>query len=163
MALGSGDLLGMRGERIAELRLTDFCGNALPYFAAHFLGDKFPTYDLLVELVGVAGSRPYFFAQVKSTRKVGGTARAGIRARIESADVEAMVACPIPTYVIGVDEPGEEAYILAIDGSRTGPISTIPRKYPLGPANLKILYDEIRGYWGTLAGAAKTKASAFSS
>lgn len=73
-----------------------------------------------------------------------------------------MIACPISTCVIGVDEQGEEAYIVSIDGPRQGPISTVPTKHRLDPANLKILYDEVRGFWSTLAGNAKMKASAFS-
>ena len=43
------DLTGKRGEFIATMRLTDFCGRPLPYFDPHLLGEQFPTYDLLVD------------------------------------------------------------------------------------------------------------------
>jgi hypothetical protein len=67
----SSDLTGKRGELIASERLLDFCGNPLPYFNPHLLGEKTPTFDLLVELTGGRGSKPYFLAQVKSTRSGG--------------------------------------------------------------------------------------------
>jgi len=50
--MNSSDLTGKRGEFIASERLPDFCGNPLPYFDPYLLGEKFPTYDLLVELTG---------------------------------------------------------------------------------------------------------------
>ncbi len=155
------DLLGSRGESIAKVRLLDFCGNLLPYFDVHFLGEKFPTYDLLVELIGVTGSKPYFFAQVKSTRTAGKSAKAKLKTQLKAEDVQAMLECPIPTYLIGVDERNEIAYIVSIHGSIEGGVASIPRTYPLDPGNLKILHDEVRTYWKTLASGSKSKTSAF--
>jgi len=64
------DHLGSRGEYIAFMRLTEVCPpHDLPYFIPHFLGDKCPLFDALVELVGAGRRTPYFFAQVKSTRE----------------------------------------------------------------------------------------------
>ena len=44
------DLIGKRGEAIVSERLLDFCGNPLPYFDPHPLGEKCPTFDYLVEV-----------------------------------------------------------------------------------------------------------------
>jgi hypothetical protein len=155
------DLSGKRGEFIASERLLDFCGNPLPYFDPHLLGEKFPTYDLLVELTGGRGSRPYFLAQVKSTRSGGKRGMTNLKVRLEFKDVRAMLACPIPTYLIGVDEKAEVAYIVSIHGKIEGGISSIPTTYPLDRGNLRILRDEVRAYWKTLAVSSTSKTSAF--
>ena len=41
----------------------------LPYFWPHYLGEKCETFDFLVELVDAGEKTPFFFVQVKSTRK----------------------------------------------------------------------------------------------
>ena len=69
------DLIGKRGEAIVCAGLTDFCGRHLPYFDPHPLGEKCPTFDFLVELLGCRFlTRRSFFAQVKAT-KLGYTER----------------------------------------------------------------------------------------
>jgi hypothetical protein len=159
--MNSRDLTGKRGEFIASERLLDFCGNPLPYFDPHLLGEKFPTYDLLVELTAEHGSRPYFLAQVKSTRSGRKLGMSELKVRLKAKDVRAMIICPIPTYVIGVDEKAEIAYIISIHGRIKGGISSIPTTYPLDRGNLRILRDEVQAYWKTLAVSSKSKSSAF--
>jgi hypothetical protein len=159
--MNSRDLTGKRGEFIASARLLDFCGNPLPYFDPHLLGEKFPTYDLLVELTGDKGSKPYFLAQVKSTRSSGKIGTMDLKVQLKTQDVRAMLVCPIPTYLIGVGEKAEIAYIVSIHGKITSGISSIPTAYPLDSGNLRILRDEVRAYWRTLAVSSKSKSSAF--
>ncbi len=159
--MNSRDLTGKRGEFIASERLLDFCGNPLPYFDPYLLGEKFPTYDLLVELTGGHGSKPYFLAQVKSTRSGGKKGMTDLKVQLKAKDVRAMLICPIPTYLIGVDEKAEIAYIISIHGIIRGGISSIPTAYPLDRGNLRILRDEVREYWKTLAVSSKSKTSAF--
>jgi hypothetical protein len=139
----------------------DSCGNPLPYFDPYQLGEKFPTYDLPVELTGGSGSKPYFLAQVKTTRSGGRKGMADLKVQLKAQDVRAMICCPIPTYLIGVDERAAVAYIVSIHGKFTGRISSIPTTYPLDRSNLRILRDEVRAYWRTLAGTSRTKTSAF--
>jgi hypothetical protein len=155
------DLAGKRGEFIASERLLDFCGRSIPFFDAHLLGEKFPTYDLLVELTGHHASKPYFLAQVKSTRSGGKQGTADLKVHVKAKDVRFMVRCPIPTYLIGVDERAEVAYIVSIHGNLTGGISTIPKTFPLDRGNLKVLRDEVLAYWKTLAPSSSKKTSAF--
>ena len=53
------DFIGNRGQSLAHARLTEMCRkNTMPYFDAHFLGDKCPTFDFLVELIGAGERRP---------------------------------------------------------------------------------------------------------
>lgn len=159
--MGAYDLRGKRGEHIAAEILLDFCGNPLPYFDPHALGEKFPTYDLLVELTGRHASKPYFLAQVKSTGSGGKKGTAALEVQLKSQDVLAMIHCPIPTYLIGVDERSATAYIVSIHGKPRRGFSSIPTKYPLDQGNLKILYDEVLAYWKTLAPNSRNKSSAF--
>jgi hypothetical protein len=159
--MNARDLTGKRGEFIAAERLTDFCGNPLPYFDPYQLDGKFPIYDLLVELTGGRGSRPYFLAQVKTTRSGGRKGMTDLKVQLKAADVRAMLVCPIPTYLIGVDEKAESAYIVSVHGKISGGISSIPTAYPLDRGNLRILRDEVRAYWRTLAVSSKSKTSAF--
>jgi Domain of unknown function (DUF4365) len=159
--MNSRDLTGKRGEFIASERLLDFCGNPLPYFDPYLLGEKFPTYDLLVELTGGHGSKPYFLAQVKSTRSGGKKGMTDLKVQLKAKDVRAMLICPIPTYLIGVDEKAEIAYIISIHGKLTRGISSIPTAYSLDRGNLRILRDEVRVYWKTLAVSSRLKTSAF--
>jgi len=155
------DLAGKRGEFIASERLLDFCGRSIPYFDPYLLGEKFPTYDLLVELTGQHASKPYFLAQVKSTRSGGKKGMADLNVQLKTQDVRFMIRCPIPTYLIGVDEKAEVAYIISIHGNLTGGISSIPTTFPLDRGNLRVLRDEVQAYWRTLAPSSKMKTSAF--
>jgi hypothetical protein len=139
----------------------DFCGNPYPYFDPHFLGEKCPTYDLLVELIGAGPSAPYFLAQVKATRQGATPGSLDLGVRVKKEDVEKMVGCPVPTYVIGIDEPLAQAYIVSIHGNLTKGISSIPTAYPLNALNLRTLWDEVRVYWHALGATAKSKTSAF--
>ena len=56
-----------------------------------------------------------------------------------------MVRCPIPTYLIGVDEPAARADIASIHGMLTRAISSMPTAYPLNGRNLKRLWEEPNG------------------
>jgi hypothetical protein len=149
--MSSRALAGKRGEFIASERLLDFCGNPHPYFDPHPLGEKFPTYDLLVELTGQHASRPYFLAQVRTTRSGGKLGMADLKVQLKAQDVRFMIRCPIPTYLIGIDERAEVAYIVSVHGNLKGGISSIATTFPLDRGNLKLLRDEVLAYWTTLA------------
>jgi hypothetical protein len=84
-----------------------------------------------------------------------------LKVQVRAKDVRAMLICPIPTYLIGVDERAEIAYIVSIHRTIVGGISSIPTAYPLDRKNLRILRDEVRAYWKTLAVSSKAKAAAF--
>ena len=150
------DLIGKRGESIVVTRLMDFCGRRFPYFDPHPLGEKCPTVDFLVELVDAGRSAPYFLVQAKATQRSSTGGELPLKVRLGRPDVQRMIGCPIPTYLIGVDEQAEAAYIVSIHGNVKGSISSIPTRYPLNCQNLQSLWDEVRTFWQTLDPSART-------
>ncbi len=112
-------------------------------------------------MTGQHASKPYFLAQVKSTRSGGKKGMADLNVQLKTQDVRFMIRCPIPTYLIGVDEKAEVAHIISIHGNLTGGISSIPTTFPLDRGNLRVLRDEVQAYWRTLAPSSKMKTSAF--
>jgi hypothetical protein len=159
--MAARDLIGKRGESIVIARLMDFCGNPEPYFDPHPLGEKCPTYDYLVELVNAGDTVPYFFVQVKATRQGFTKKERRLAVQVGSEDVRRMVRCPVPTYLVGVDEPGERAYVASIHGGMTGPIGSMPTKYPLNGTNLRKLWYEVKDYWQKLDPSARTSVFTF--
>ena len=159
--MGVRDLIGKRGEAIATARLLDFCGRAVPYFDPHPLGEKCPTFDFLVELVDAGPARPYFLVQVKTTTQGASARSRTLPIALKAEDVQTMVRCPLPTYLIGVDEQAEEAYILSIHGNRSRAITQICTKHPLNASNLKKLSDEVRAQWRKLNPSRKTSSFTF--
>jgi hypothetical protein len=155
------DLIGKRGESIMVARLMDSCGRPEPYFDPHPLGEKCPTYDYLVELVNAGARVPYFLVQVKATRKALTRRQRRLSVRVSADDVRRMAQCPVPTYLIGVDELGENAYVVSIHGGLAGPITSMPSTYPLNRDNLKTLWDEVKNYWQALYPVAKTSVFTF--
>ncbi len=140
------DDIGGRGEHIFAARIMQFCGRPLPYFRPRFLGEKAETLDFLVELVGVAVPA-FFFAQVKATRKELTRRERRLRVGMSADDVRRAVGVPAPTYLIGVDEPGEGCYIVAIVHGMTEAIHSIPTTHPLDCGNLGRLHAEVERFW----------------
>jgi hypothetical protein len=147
-AMASGDDIGGRGEAIFSVLITDFCGRSRPYFRPHFLGEKFPTLDFQVELLGAGARPPYFFVQVKTTRQ-GYTTKGPRRLKIKVSqrDVRRMAAYPAPTYVVGIDEVGVAGYIACVRAGMASAISGLPARHPLDAGNLKRLWVEVKDYW----------------
>ncbi|HEX3315279.1 MAG TPA: hypothetical protein VHR72_10335 [Gemmataceae bacterium] len=139
--------MGKRGESIAFVRLTEVCkDDDLPYFLPHFLGDKAPLFDAFVELVGAEDRTPIFFAQVKSTRD-GYDGKGRLNVKLSKDDVLAMTSYPAPTYLIGIDERDEKAYLTAVFGQMDTTISSMSVAHPLNCETLKALWVEVREYW----------------
>lgn len=155
--MSARDLIGKRGEAIVCAALLNFCGRETSYFDPHPLGEKCPIFDYLVELVGLGNVPAYFLAQVKATKQGYTGKRVELKAGVSADDVRKMVNCPVPVYVIGVDEPGEVAYLLSVH-SRRGAISSIPTTHPLDPTTLRGLWAEVRDQWKQLRAIKRTSA-----
>jgi Domain of unknown function (DUF4365) len=145
------DFIGGRAEAIAFARLVRICRTDpdLPYFWPHYLGEKCETFDFLVELVDAGESTPFFFVQVKATRKDLTSTQTPPRLRVEVSekDIRRMVAYPAPTYVIGVHEPEERAFIISIHGTMSDDLPSISTGHELTCDTLRRLWEEVRDFW----------------
>jgi hypothetical protein len=148
MTADLSDVTGFRGEKILELRLTDFVEFAAPLFRPGFLGDKWPSIDFYVELRGVRGRTPYFFAQAKSTTgKLPDSARS-LRVSSKRKDIERLLRIPGPTYIFGIHEPSGRVFVRSVhNGVGVKAITRIPVSYELTAANLTRLHQEVEGFW----------------
>jgi hypothetical protein len=149
--MGITDVIGGRGEAIAFARLARICRSDvdLPYFWPHYLGEKCETFDFLVELVDAGERTPFFFVQVKTTRqeftKTQPTPR--LRVQVAAKDIRRMVAYPAPTYVIGVHEREERAFIISVHGTMAEGIPSITTAHELTCDTLQRLWEEVREFW----------------
>jgi hypothetical protein len=148
-SMGISDFIGGRGEAIAYAHLSRVCREQVPYFWPHYLGEKCETFDFLVELVDAGENTPFFFVQVKTTRKDYTRAQTPPRLRVEISekDVRRMSAFPAPTYVVGVHEEEERAFVISIHGDMRQAIPSMTTRHELTSDTLKLLWDEVRQYW----------------
>jgi hypothetical protein len=143
------DDIGDRGHWLFGLLITALCpGRDEPYFRPRFLGDKYPTFDYVVELVGHEAY--FFFVQVKATtlgyRKGKGVLR--LRVNVPRKDLARMAASPVPTYVVGIDEPQRRGYILSVNEPRKG-IGGLSTRHRLDCRNLRRLWQEVFNFWSS--------------
>jgi len=144
--MAARDDIGSRGEFIFCTGIMNFCGRDLPYFRPRFLGEKAQTFDYLVELVSARGA-PFFFVQVKTTRKGYTKGRRHLKVGMSGTDVGRFSLMPAPTYLVGIDEPGEVGYIQAILEGMKEPIASVPANFPLDCVNLLRLHQEVEQFW----------------
>jgi hypothetical protein len=140
------DVTGSRGEKIAELELTNNDKSNPPRFRTVFLGEKWPTLDLYVELDLVKGQRPFFFVQCKSTSTA--LSRKSIRVRLSKSDVQKLRHVPGPTYLIAVHEPTRKAFLKAVHAKTPiSGIGSVSTKNELNLKSLKKLHAEVVTFW----------------
>ena len=147
--MGDTDYIGGRSEAIAFTRLAATCrpNSKLPYFWPHFLGEKYETFDYLVELVDAGDRTPFFFVQVKGTRQEYTKREKRLDVKVSTKDVLRMVSFPAPTYVVGVHEIEERAFILSVHGLMNEAISSITTGHELTADTLRHLWEEVREFW----------------
>ena len=144
------EITGYRGEKIVELCLTDYRDFDGPLFRPGFLGDKWPAIDYYVELTSVAGKRLYFFAQAKTTSAPLASRATNLRISTKKRDIQHLLEIPGPTYLFGVHEPSRRVFVRSVHvGMPNQAINSIPLRYELTSANLRILHDEVRRYWSS--------------
>ncbi len=99
--MGITDFIGGRGEAIAYTHLSQVCrDDDLPYFWPHYLGEKCETFDFLVELVDAAEKTPFFFVQVKATRKDFTKRQAPPRLRVEVSEKDVRRMSGFPAHYL---------------------------------------------------------------
>ena len=143
----TSDDIGERGQWLFCLLLTELChGRTEPYFRPRFLGDKYPGFDYLVELVGK--EEWFFFIQVKTTtlgyRKTRTAKRLNVVIPKES--IVRLVASPVPTYVVGIDEKQRAGFILSVNEPRKG-LGGLPTEHKLDCDTLRTLWQEVHDFW----------------
>jgi Domain of unknown function (DUF4365) len=144
------DDIGDRGQWLFCLLITQVCpGRNGPFFRPRFLGDKYSTFDYLVELVG--SEAHFFFVQVKSTRlgyrQGRGTKR--LRVNVNRRDVQRMTASPVPSSVVGIDEPQKVGYLLSMNEPREAGIGGLPARHLLDCNNLQRFWQEVQDFWAS--------------
>jgi hypothetical protein len=145
----NADDIGDRGQCLFHLLITELChGRPDPYFRPRFLGDKYPTFDYLVELVGHEAY--FFFVQVKTTTlgyaRVRGEAR--LRIKVSKQEGDRMALSPIPSYVIGIDEPQGLAYIHSVNEPAKA-IGSLTTRNRVGCESLRRLWQEVHSFWSS--------------
>jgi hypothetical protein len=128
----------------------DFCGRDAPYFSPHFLGEKFPVFDHLVNVVDGEIINAIFFAQVRTTSKGYVTRADGkryLRVAATKDDLNAMVAYPGPAYLFGVDEVSRAVYAMAVDKLVESGFAAMPTEHRLDCESLPLLWAEVKAYW----------------
>lgn len=141
------NVTGGRGEKIFELAITDYRQFPAPLFRPAFLGEKWENLDFYVELLGIPDAQPFFFVQVKTSTSTIRIGASKFKIGMTKTDCEGLYRIPAPTYLIGVHEPTQKAYILSIHDKPIKGVYSIPLKHELTPNNLKILHEEVREFW----------------
>lgn len=140
----SNDDIGDRGQAIFIVLMTELCGRNEPFFRPRFLGDKVPAFDFLLELVDHPAY--YFFVQVKATTQGFTRNPLKLKVQISQADIDRMVACPAPTYIVGIDEPNKAGCLLSIKELRDH-VASLATDFKIDCTILGQLADEVRDYW----------------
>jgi hypothetical protein len=139
--------IGERGQWLFSLLMTDLCGRDDPFFRPRFLGDKYPTFDYIVEVV----DRPeyFFFVKVKGTT-LGYTAEEHrLRVQVTQDDIQRMVACPAPTYVVGIDvNANDVGFLLSVNEPR-GNVASLTTQFRIDCRVLAQLKDEVIDFWSS--------------
>jgi len=136
--------IGERGQWLFNLLMTDLGDRAHPYFRPRFLGDKYPTFDSIVEVVDHPAY--FFFVQVKGTTRGYTPNGRRLRVQVSQEDVDRMVAVPAPTYVVGVDTALQVGFLLSVNEPR-GPVAGLATRFPIDRRGREDLRDEVVEFW----------------
>lgn len=141
--------LGARGEAIFYVLMTEFHSEAGPIFRPQFLGEKWPTVDFIVELLGAGPDVPFFFVQVRTTR-AGFTARHDrLKVGVPLPSMRRLGMLPAPTYIVGIDELGEMGYLLSANRESSLPVTSMPTVHGIDHHRREQLWHEVHDYWTT--------------
>ncbi|MFO0796897.1 MAG: DUF4365 domain-containing protein [Gemmataceae bacterium] len=141
----TADDIGDQGQLTCWSLFTAACGRDMPYFRPRFLGDKYPTFDFIVEVV----DRPeyYFFLQVKATTQGYSTNPRRLRVKVGQDDIDRMIACPAPAYLVGVDLMQQGCgFLLSVNEPRRQ-VASLPTRFRIDCGLLAELRDEVVAFW----------------
>lgn len=108
---------------------------------------KWPLVDFIVELLGAARTTPYFFVQVRNTRQGLTSGDRRLRVQLREGKVRQLVSYPAPTYIVGVDEREERAYIVSANGENLTSMCNMSTRFPMNKRNRSALWKEVNDFW----------------
>jgi hypothetical protein len=139
--------IGERGQWLFSLLMTDLCGRTDPFFRPRFLGDKYPTFDYIVEVVDQPSH--FFFVQVKGTTLGYTATESRLRVQVTQDDIDRMVIYPAPTYVVGIDVNSiGVGFLLSVNEPREN-VASLTTRFKLDCGVLEQLRDEVIGFWSS--------------
>lgn len=137
--------VGDRGEAMFYLAISRLHGER-PLFRPVYLGGKWPTADLIVELEDEPGM--FFLVQVKTSTRGYTKDLKRLFISAERARLQALADAPLPTYLVGVDERGEQVYLNAVQGTIAAGRSSISVEHSAKDASVRErLYREVKAFW----------------
>jgi hypothetical protein len=130
-----------------------------PLFRPKFLGDKYPTIDLIIDVLAPDSETRlgFFFVQIKAIQ---GCALSAPRLPIKVPQLKFndLVDIQAPTYLVGVDIDSETTYLVGAYGRRSLGVSSISKNFKLKDDNVRIdLYKEVLEYWKVNSPTVKSK------
>jgi hypothetical protein len=138
--------IGERGQWLFSFLMTDLCGRDDPFFRPRFLDDRYPTFDYIVEVV----DRPayFFFVQVKGTTLGYTVKERRLRVQVTQDDIDQMVDCPVPTYVVGIDVNDGGGFLLSVNEARDS-VASLTTRFRIDCGVLEQLRDEVIDFWSS--------------
>lgn len=125
-------------------------------FRARHLGEKWPTSDFYIELIGLEENF-YFIVQIKST-DLGLNSKNKLRIQVSKEKLHKLNKYYCPTYIAGVDVKTEKVYLEAINTKRRKGISSLSTTFEVNQDNRKVLFEEVKNFWtGTKLNEYKSK------
>ncbi len=116
-------------------------------FNIRFLEDELPYVDCIVELIGQKDFLPFCFVHLKST-KLGYTKKdKRLKVKFSQESIVGLSLYPAPTYIVGIDEKEETAYLVSANGENLSAMSSIPSDFPINKSNRGTLWNEINDFW----------------
>ena len=138
MATMTSDQIGRHAELIAAELLSRPVGPPFrrPLLRVVFLGDKYPTADLLVDVLDPSdNSCGFCFVQVKGT--TGGSATAArMKVDVPVDRFNRLCRLPAPAYLLAVDLFARDAYLTAAYRARATAVSSVTKKFPVGQGSV---------------------------
>jgi len=139
--------IGKRGESIFSTIISRNVASRGFLFDPTFLGDKFPTLDFHVGLLGYP-LKGFFYASVKTTTLGYYPDGKKLRINIGKEEITQLVKFTIPVYVFGIDELEEKGCLIsANDLDIHKNFNGLETKYPVNDHNIARLWDEVAQYW----------------
>lgn len=70
---------------------------------------------------------------------------------VSGDDIRLLASYPAPTYVIGIDEINRQGFLVSANGENLRSLSSLSTQFALNATNRRLLWEEVRDYWATLA------------